>query len=126
MSLLRPRRRNADRDYDEFRETLAPAANDYPVASYTTFGDVVQVLAAILNGLLLIRFFISLFISDRGITLVNLIYALTDWLVQPFVSLLGTTPAGGGGYFDWPAVLSVITISLIAWAAVRLTRAPRF
>ncbi|HEY6736810.1 MAG TPA: hypothetical protein VI322_03780 [Candidatus Saccharimonadia bacterium] len=111
----------ARRRYDDFHETLnAPIDRDY--TSYWPVTNVISAIAGILDALLLIRFVVHLFTSDTAIGLVALIQGLTNWLVAPFDGLIGTTPTTGSGYVDWPALLAVVVISLIAALIMRVTR----
>jgi hypothetical protein len=108
----------------EFRETLAPTADEYSSASFTAVADVIQIITTILNSLLLIRFFVNLFVSDRSIAFINVLHGLTDWLTRPFATLTGTTPLSGTGYIDWPALIAFAAVSLVSWLGIRLTKAP--
>jgi uncharacterized protein YggT (Ycf19 family) len=118
------------RQYDEFRETLAtPLPNrayrdriETPIVQPTPLELTIRVIAILLSALIAVRLLFGLFNANHATPVVNLVYGLTDWIVQPFQSLFGTPGSGIGGYFDWPAVAAIIVVGIFAGLLVGLIR----
>jgi uncharacterized protein YggT (Ycf19 family) len=115
---------------DEFRESLAAPA---PTSTYRSRIDrletgtspleqLIRYVTVILGALLVVRFAINLFTYNRVNGFVNFFNGATDWVVRPFQTLFGQPPSGSGGFFDWPAVVSLIVVALIATLLVSLIR----
>lgn len=129
IDLGRRARRRQQRDYDEFRETLAgaPPLVDYraddtrtyrsPMSSavYSPAERVVRAIAAVLNSIIGIRFLVSLFTTDTTNLAVQLVQNLTNWIVQPFASAFTAPGLFGSGVLDLPAVAAIVVVSLVAW-----------
>lgn len=137
-NLFSPRRRpQPEAEYEDFRETLAaaPAPSRYqgadirrPIPVDTTYltdsplTQIVRMVSAILNLLLVMRFATALFTSDRAHGLVNLIFSLTDWLARPFQSFFGTAPIAESGYLDLPALAALVIVLAAASLLTTLLR----
>jgi YggT family protein len=112
---------------DEFGET-APVAYREPVVLTRSAGiveRVISLIAGILNVLLAIRFVLSLLGANVANPFASFIYSLTNPLVTPFATLFNFTPSTGIGYFDWPAIVAMVVISVVAWIIISLTRVDR-
>ena len=116
--------------YDEFRESLAtPLPNkayrdriETPTLQPTPLELTIRVVALLLSGVIAIRLLFGLFNANHATPVVNLVYSITDWIVQPFQTLFGTPNTGLGGYFDWPAVAAIIVVGIFAGLLVGLIR----
>lgn len=137
-----PRRRVRQRDYDDFRETLAapaprtyrrdlsrhsapdmaPTRPDSYDRALSPAEQVIRIVAGILNTLLVLRFLTSLFSTDTRNPVVNTMFGATDWLVRPLQYLFGTPPQSGGNYLDLPALAMIGIITLTAWIITSLMR----
>lgn len=128
----RPARRPRPK-YDEFHETLAPSLPGRTYRSEVDLIDsnlsvgeqLVRFVAVVLNALLVVRFIMSLFTSNLGSSFVSFIYSLTDWLVAPFQALFGQPPIMGLGFFDLPALLAAVIVTILASLIISLIRAPQ-
>ncbi len=91
-----------------------------------TVQRVVYFIASVINGLLLVRFLLSLFGANRNNGFADFIYDLTGPLVAPFRSLfsidrtIGTT----NSVFEIETLVAMIVYGLIAWLIVRLISLP--
>jgi uncharacterized protein YggT (Ycf19 family) len=120
-------------EQSEFHETLAaPIPNRTyrseidRTESHTNIAEqIVRAVATTLGVLLALRFITSLFSANRDDGLVNAIYTLTDWIVQPFQAVLGGAPTSTSGFFDWAALAALVVLSILAAFIGRLIRTPR-
>jgi hypothetical protein len=67
----------------------------------------------------------ALFTTDTTNPLLAVIFNATGWMVAPFEAIFGVPPSGGGGYFDLPAIVAIVVVSLIAWGINSLIRSSR-
>src|SRR5687768_916950 len=84
------------------------------------FTLIVDVIAGLLGGVLLLRFWMQVVRVRPPNTLGQFIYQLTDWLVKPLRRLL----PGVGGY-DWASLIGAILI-IVASVAINLLVASAF
>jgi hypothetical protein len=118
------------RHYDEFKETLAtPIPNDNYRSSVesgedrTSIADRIIRYAAVILGLLLaIRFVSSLFTANVGNPLVNFFRVTTNWIVSPFQAVIGSSASSVGGFYDWPALVALAAVVVIAALLISLMR----
>ena len=123
---------NRDRQhYDNFRESIAtPVPNRTYRSQADTLSDrstiperVIRYVAVILGALLAIRFIVNLFVTPAHAGYAaHLVYAATNWAVRPFQLLFGQPPTTMGGFFDWPALASLIAVGIIASILISLIR----
>jgi YggT family protein len=73
-------------------------------------------LAALLGGALLLRVYLSWLRIAGHNPLVQLSWALTEWLVKPFRALLP-----GRARIDWPCVVAALFVGLVFELLTRLT-----
>jgi YggT family protein len=78
---------------------------------YSIVGLVVDTIAVLLGGIMLLRFWMQAVRVRPPYSLGQFMYQLTDWLVQPLRKLL----PGVGGY-DWASLLGAYLIALAAMA----------
>ncbi len=126
--------RRRSENYDEFRESVAapvsPAYQERIIERDVVYADstaeqVVRIVAAILVGLLALRFIVALFATDviNGFSLV--VFNATEWLVSPFQVLFSSPFTGAGGFFDLPAIAAAVAVMLVAWGINALIRSTR-
>ena len=72
--------------------------------------------AALLGGALLLRVYLSWLRIARHNPLVQLSWALTEWLVKPFRALLPCRAR-----IDWPCVVAALAVGLVFELLTRLT-----
>ena len=126
-----PKITRQQRDYDEFRETLATPMpsqtyrSDLDIDATTTSSveQAIRIAATLLGALVALRFLANLFTTDTGNTLVNFVRTVTDWLVQPFDIVFGRIPLGNGA-IDLSAVAAMVVVAAIAAILIRLMRPP--
>ncbi len=113
---------------DEFYETLVPTAPTQTYRSGTPLGAIeqpslaeriVRLAASILGILLGLRFIINLFGGYNQSLLSSIVNALTNWMVRPFQILFGVYSAATGSFIDWPALIALIVLGIVAGAIVR-------
>lgn len=78
---------------------------------YSIFNLIIDTIATVLAGLLLLRFWMQAVWVRPPLSLGQFIFRLTDWLVLPLRRLL----PGLGGY-DWASILGAILVALISIA----------
>ncbi|MEC4719232.1 YggT family protein [Noviherbaspirillum sp. CPCC 100848] len=81
---------------------------------------IVDTIASVLGGVLLLRFWMQVVRVRPPTTLGQFIFQLTDWLVRPLRRLL----PGVGGY-DWASLIGAILIIVLS-IAINLAIASRF
>ena len=125
---VRPAR--TEDQYDDFGETM-PATPGYyrePVVQaspVTMLERFISLVAGILNVLLAIRFVFSLLNVNTSNAFGAFIYNTTNWMTTPFASLFNYNPSSGIGYFDLPAIVAIVVVSLVAWGLISLVRLTR-
>lgn len=87
---------------------------------HSIFTLVVDTVAAVLGGVLLLRFWMQVVRVRPPNSLGQFIYQLTDWLVKPLRRLL----PGVGGY-DWASLIGAMLV-IVAAIAINLVTASAF
>lgn len=87
---------------------------------YSILTLIVDTVAAVLGGVLLLRFWMQVVRVRPPSALGNFIFQLTDWLVRPLRRIL---PGVGG--FDWASLIAAFLIILVA-VAINLALMSRF
>jgi YggT family protein len=87
---------------------------------HSIFTLIVDTIAAVLGGVLLLRFWMQVVRVRPPNTLGQFIYQLTDWLVKPLRRLL----PGVGGY-DWASLIGAILVIVVS-IAINLLSASAF
>src|ERR1700683_1368600 len=111
-----------DGRYDDFHETLAPAVPTRTYRSAIVVEDarpgfleqLVRVVTGVLAILLGVRFVINLFGGFNTTPLANLMNYWSNWAVAPFQALIGRPGSGVGGFFDWPALVALVVLFVVA------------
>jgi hypothetical protein len=81
--------------------------------------NAIYLLFGILEGLLGIRFILSLLGANPDAGFARLIYGITRPFIAPFVGLFGT-PTFGGSVFEGNALVAILIYALIAWVLVKV------
>ncbi|MDB5840517.1 MAG: hypothetical protein JWQ23_2469 [Herminiimonas sp.] len=87
---------------------------------YTIFILIVDTIAAVLAGILLLRFWMQAVRVRPPSSIGQFMYQLTDWMVKPLRRVL----PGVGGY-DWASFAGAFLVALLS-VAVELMLAPAF
>jgi len=126
-----PRKRRGRNHQEDFHETLAAPIANQPYRSQidlidtrpSTVEQIVRLVAVILSLLLLGRLITNLFTTDPNNSYVNFFNIATTWMVWPFQLVFGQPPINAtGGFFDWPAIVAMIVVSLVTALIVRVIR----
>ena len=91
---------------------------------YSIFIMIVDVVASLLTGILLLRFWMQVVRVRPPASLGQFVFQLSDWLVKPLRKIL----PGLGGY-DWASLLGaflVVVLSILASVGVTTGFAPEF
>jgi YggT family protein len=91
---------------------------------YSIFIMIVDIVASLLTGILLLRFWMQVVRVRPPLSLGQFMYQLTDWLVKPLRKVL----PGLGGY-DWASLLGaflIVVLSILASVGVTTGFAPEF
>jgi YggT family protein len=81
--------------------------------------NAIYLLFGILEGLLGIRFILSLLGANPDAGFAQFIYGITQPFIAPFVGLFGT-PSFGGSVFEWNALVALLIYALLAWVLVKV------
>ena len=113
--------RERDPETNEFYETMAPPIAE-PVRARPLYAVqmLINLIVGVINGLLAIRILLELFAANSANAFANLIYNLTDPLVQPFVNLFNYSFQNGVARLDVAALAAIIVYSLVAFILTRL------
>ena len=84
----------------------------------STFQKAIYLLFGILEGLLGIRFVLSLLGANPEAGFARFVYGITRPVIAPFVGLFGT-PSFGGSVFEWNALVAIVVYALFAWILVK-------
>jgi uncharacterized protein YggT (Ycf19 family) len=125
-----PYRRRPLNPEENFRESLAqPVPNrtyrsqvDLTDTPATPIEQIVRLAASLLSLLLALRFITNLLTSNSGGGWVHFINSATNWLVTPFKGFIPQPSISSGGTFDWPALVALLMVAILATILVRLTR----
>lgn len=85
-----------------------------------TAARIVWLIAGVLEGLLAIRFLLSLLGANRLNAFADFIYSVTQPLVAPFFGLFNYQPQYGVGRFEYETLVAMLVYGLIAWVIARL------
>jgi YggT family protein len=83
--------------------------------------QLIYFVLTIINGLIVVRFILSLFGANRANTFADTIYTLSSPFVSPFRSLFSVDSRVGetGGRFEIESIVAIIVYSLLAWILIR-------
>ncbi len=81
--------------------------------------QIVWYLLGILETLLAFRLILKLLAANPTAGFSSFLYALTQPLVSPFMSVFGITVVEGA-VFEWSTLLAMLVYYLIGWAIIRL------
>ncbi len=81
--------------------------------------QVVWYLVGIVDVLLAFRFLLKLFAANPGAGFTYFIYAATDALTLPFLTVFRMSRIEGS-IFEWTTLLAIAVYSLIGWGIVKL------
>lgn len=95
---------------------------DESVSARNVIQQIMYVLLTIINGIIAIRFILSLFGANRSNAFADLIYTFSSPLVAPFRSLFSVDTRVGetSGRFEVESVVAIIVYSLIVWMLIRI------
>lgn len=91
--------------------------------SLTRLQRLAYTLAGLLNGLLAIRFVLSLLGANRLNTFADFVYTITGPFVAPFRGLFGVSATFGPSRFELETLVAMAFYALAAWAVVHLLSA---
>ena len=103
--------------HDTATYTSDPYAGRRELAS--TLQKAIYLLFGILEGLLAIRFVLSLLGANPQAGFSRFVYGITRPFIAPFVGLFGT-PSLGGSVFEWNALVAIAVYALLAWVLVKV------
>lgn len=87
---------------------------------------IVYIAFAVITGILLIRFVMSLGGANRANAFADFIYTVSAPLVAPFRGLFNIdTTIGGVSRFEYEVLIAILVYGLIAQLAIMLVRLPR-
>lgn len=85
-----------------------------------TGARIVWLIAGILEGLLAIRFILSLLGANRLNAFANFIYSITHPFVSPFFGLFNYQEQFGKVRFEFETLVAMIVYALIAWVIAKI------
>lgn len=81
--------------------------------------QLVWYVLGVIEVLLVFRVVLLMLGANRGSGFVNLIYALSAPLAQPFRGIFGIT-ATGGNVFEWTSLVAMVVYAVVAYGLVQL------
>ena len=105
-------------EYKEVRTTEHESGQDQRVATFKAT-QLIWLLLGILEAALALRIVFKLIGVNEANPFAALLYAVTDFFVAPFASLIGA-PAAGGMVLEISSIIAMIVYFLIAWALERI------
>ena len=105
-------------EYKEVRTTQHESGQEQRVASFKAT-QLIWLLLGILEAALALRIVFKLIGVNEANPFAALLYAVTDFFVAPFASLIGA-PAAGGMVLEISTIIAMIVYALIAWALERI------
>lgn len=114
---------------EETRVTKTTTSTDRgvePQPSGSVLGQrVVYLIIGIVEGLLAIRFVLSMLGANRGNIFANFVYDLTAPLVAPFQTLFSYQMQYGVSRFELETVVAMLIVALIGYVVLALFRLPQ-
>ena len=105
-------------DYKEVRTTQHEQGREQRVATFKAT-QLIWLLLGLLGALIALRVLFKLIAVNAANPFAALLYAVTDFFVAPFASLIGA-PAAGGMVLEISSIIAMIVYLLIGWALVRI------
>ena len=102
-------------------ETLTTVDNPYASrrATSTRAVQTIYLVFGLIEGLLLIRFFLRALAANAEAGFAQAIYAITGLLVAPFIGLFGTPQIAPGAALELSTVIALIVYGVIGWLLAR-------
>lgn len=104
----------AGRHQQVHREYRAPWEN--------VLARVVQFVIGVIVTFIALRFVLLLFGANSAAGFVQLVYAVSDIFMAPFVTIFRTQRVNGST-FEWSALVAIAVYALIGWGLLALIRA---
>jgi uncharacterized protein YggT (Ycf19 family) len=79
----------------------------------------IWLIVGIITILITFRFILFLLAANPANSFASFIYAVTNPLVAPFMSLVAAPEFGAGSVIDVASLFAIVVYSVIAWAVVR-------
>ena len=105
-------------EYKEVRTTEHESGQDQRVATFKAT-QLIWLLLGILEAAIALRIVFKLIGVNEANPFAALLYAVTDFFVAPFASLIGA-PAAGGMVLEISSIIAMVVYFLIAWALERI------
>jgi hypothetical protein len=105
-------------EYKEVRTIEHESGQDQRVATFKAT-QLIWLLLGILEAALALRIVFKLIGVNEANPFAALLYAVTDFFVAPFASLIGA-PAAGGMVLEISSIIAMVVYFLIAWALERI------
>jgi branched-subunit amino acid ABC-type transport system permease component len=105
-------------EYKEVRTTQHESGQEQRVASFKAT-QLIWLLLGILEAALALRIVFKLIGVNEANPFAALLYAVTDFFVAPFASLIGA-PAAGDMVLEISTIIAMIVYALIAWVLERI------
>lgn len=96
-------------------------SHDENVSTRNLMQQMTYLILTFINGLLVIRFILSLFGANRSNGFADIVYTLSSPFVAPFRTLFSVDSRVGetGGRFEIESIIAIIVYSLLAWILIR-------
>lgn len=94
---------------------------DDKASTYSAFDQFVYLVFGIIETLLLLRFVFGVTGANRGASIVNMVYSITDILMAPF-NFVFPANAVAGSVFEWSVIVAMIFYALLAWIIMKIIR----
>jgi len=105
-------------EYKEVRTTEHESGQDQRVATFKAT-QLIWLLLGILEAAIALRIVFKLIGVNEANPFAALLYAVTDFFVAPFASLIGA-PVAGDMVLEISSIIAMVVYFLIAWALERI------
>jgi YggT family protein len=105
-------------DFKEVRTTQHESGQEQRVATFKAT-QMIWLLLGLLEAAIALRIVFKLIAVNAANPFAALLYAVTDFFVAPFASLIGA-PAAGGMVLEISSIIAMIVYLLIGWALERI------
>jgi hypothetical protein len=96
-----------------------------PVSGSVLAARVVSYILGVIEVILAFRFVLSLLGANRSNEFAQLVFNISNPLVQPFFGLFGYTPTYGASHMEMYTLVAMAVYAIIAWGIIALIRLPR-
>lgn len=101
------------------QDSPEPTAPTRTLGQYAVLGQTIYTILGVIETVLLIRFVFRLLGANPNTGIVDLIYGLSNLLMQPFW-LIFPTQRAAGVILEWSVLAAMVFYALFAWLIIKI------